>query len=93
MGLLLLHQVQPPSRQVLDDFLTRHKQLLSLERAAEEDQTRLLNTNCSPKLLEQRGLALGGLGVSNINIGLGGKRYGPHTFHLPQTKRRSLPVI
>ena len=62
------------TRPVLDAFITRHQYLLQLERAAEEEQTRLLNSNCSPRLLEQRGLALGGLGVSNINIGLGGKR-------------------
>jgi DNA polymerase alpha-associated DNA helicase A len=48
---------------------------LQLEREEEEEQTRLLNSNCSPKLLEQRGLALGGLGVSSISIGLGGKTY------------------
>lgn len=63
-----------PSRSVLDAFITQHQHLLQLERQAEEEQTRLLNSNCSPKLLEQRGLALGGLGVSNISVGLGGKK-------------------
>jgi DNA polymerase alpha-associated DNA helicase A len=65
----------PPSATVLDAFITRHEYLLQLERDAEEEQTRLLNSNCSPKLLEQRGLALNGLGVSGISVGLGGKRY------------------
>lgn len=58
----------------LQSFLNRHKQLLGLERKAEKEQTRLLNSKCSPSLLEQRGLALNGLGVSGISIGLGGKR-------------------
>ena len=68
-----LIEVQPPTKEELEAFLERHQSLLQLERDEEEEQTRLLNSNCSPKLLEQRGLALGGLGVSNISIGLGGK--------------------
>lgn len=64
----------PPNEAVLKAFLDRHEYLLTLERGAEEEQTRLLNSNCSPKLLEQRGLALNGLGVSAINVGLGGKK-------------------
>jgi hypothetical protein len=32
-------------------------------------------SSCSQKLLEKKGLALGGLGVVGINIGLGGKRW------------------
>lgn len=62
-------------RQALKSFFDRHAHLLTLERGAEEGQTRLLNSNCSPKLLEQRGLALNGLGVSAINVGLGGKKW------------------
>lgn len=69
----LLHPVRP-SEAGLTTFIDRHEYLLQLERKAEEDQTRLLNSNCSPKLLEQRGLALNGLGVSAINVGLGGKK-------------------
>lgn len=67
-------QPQRPSETLLGAFLDRHEYLLQLERKAEEDQTRLLNSNCSPKLLQQRGLALNGLGVSAINVGLGGKK-------------------
>lgn len=55
------------------DFITKHKQLLQLEREAEQEQTRLLNSKCSPKLLEKKGLALGGLGVASVSVGLGGK--------------------
>ena len=73
--MITLLEPHPPTRPILDAFITRHQYLLQLERAAEEEQTRLLNSNCSPRLLEQRGLALGGLGVSNISIGLGGKRF------------------
>lgn len=54
-------------------FVTRHRELLAKEREAEIERTSLLLTNCPPSLLEQKGLALGSLGVANINIGLGGK--------------------
>ena len=54
-------------------FILRHKQLLAKEREAEIERTSLLLSNCAPSLLEQKGLALGSLGVSNVNIGLGGK--------------------
>lgn len=67
-------QPKPTPDASVQSFLNRHKQLLELERKAEEEQTRLLNSKCSPSLLEQRGLALNGLGVSGISIGLGGKR-------------------
>lgn len=62
-----------PSSDELGAFIDGHQRLLQLERAEEEEQTRLLNTNCSHTLLEQRGLALGSLSVSSISIGLGGK--------------------
>ena len=57
-------------------FINRQRDLLNRERNAEIEQSALLLTNCGPKLLEQKGLAILGLGVVNINIGLGGKRYG-----------------
>ncbi|WWC89021.1 uncharacterized protein L201_003939 [Kwoniella dendrophila CBS 6074] len=90
-----------PSRAVLEAFINRHQYLLELERKAEEEQTRLLNSKCSPKLLEQRGLALGGLGVSNISVGLGGKSLielnRPSAYHTspllpPHTFRSGDPV-
>lgn len=62
-----------PERADLEAFLDRQAALLQLERNEEEEQTRLLNSNCSPKLLEQRGLALNSLGVSSQSVGLGGK--------------------
>ncbi|KAJ6588277.1 AAA domain-containing protein [Mycena capillaripes] len=57
----------------LSSFFARQRLLLAEERAAEVDRSSLLLSNCGPKLLEQKGLALGGLGVVNVNIGLGGK--------------------
>ena len=64
-----------PSLEALEGFIKRQQHLLKLEREAEEVQTRLLNSKCSPKLLEKKGLALGSLGVSGISIGLGGKTW------------------
>lgn len=54
-------------------FIDRHRDLLANERNAEIERSALLLTNCSPKLLEQKGLALGSLAVVGINVGLGGK--------------------
>lgn len=57
----------------LDAFFERQRELLAKERQAEIDQSSLLISNCSPKLLERKGLALLGLAVVQVNIGLGGK--------------------
>ncbi|KAG6914845.1 hypothetical protein DXG01_014977 [Tephrocybe rancida] len=54
-------------------FLDCQRRLLKAERDAEIERTSLLLSNCGPKLLEQKGLSLGGLGIVGINIGLGGK--------------------
>ena len=56
-------------------FINRQHILLDKEREAEIERTSLLLSNCPPKLLEQKGLCLAGLGVSSIGIGLGGKTY------------------
>ncbi|KIO11179.1 hypothetical protein M404DRAFT_128024 [Pisolithus tinctorius Marx 270] len=79
-------------------FISRQRTLLSLEREAEIERTSLLLTNCTPRLLEQKGLALGSLGVVSAGIGLGGKTlvelerpaafhssqlFPPHTFSRP----------
>lgn len=61
-------------------FIDRQRVLLTKERLAEVERSSLLLSNCGPKLLEQKGLSLGGLGVANINIGLGGKTYGHFSF-------------
>ncbi|CAK5263685.1 unnamed protein product [Mycena citricolor] len=57
----------------LAEFFARQRLLLAQERAAEVERSSLLLSNCGPKLLEQKGLSLAGLGVVNVNIGLGGK--------------------
>jgi DNA polymerase alpha-associated DNA helicase A len=49
----------PPTRTDIHAFLSRHLDLLASERQAEIDQTSLLASNCSPRLLEKRGLAIG----------------------------------
>jgi DNA polymerase alpha-associated DNA helicase A len=54
-------------------FVDRHLSLLSEERDAEVEKTSLVSSKCSPKLLEQKGLALNGLGIVSIGIGLGNK--------------------
>ncbi|KAK0205341.1 AAA domain-containing protein [Desarmillaria ectypa] len=54
-------------------FIERQRLLLAQERSAEIQRSSLLLSNCGPKLLEQKGLALAGLGVVTINVGLGGK--------------------
>lgn len=56
-------------------FLDRQRTLLQAERQAEVEQSSLLLSSCPPKLLEKKGLALLGLGVVNVGLGLGGKRY------------------
>ncbi|KAG2108483.1 AAA domain-containing protein [Suillus discolor] len=76
------------SEAELKAFIGRHRELLSKERNAEIERTALLLTNCGPKLLEQKGLALGSLSVVGINIGLGGKTLveleRPTAFHTSQ---------
>ncbi|KAF9563861.1 P-loop containing nucleoside triphosphate hydrolase protein [Agrocybe pediades] len=57
----------------LKAFIDRQRVLLAKEREAEIERSSLLLSNCGPKLLEQKGLSLGGLGIVGINIGLGGK--------------------
>ncbi|KAF8186355.1 P-loop containing nucleoside triphosphate hydrolase protein, partial [Pholiota molesta] len=57
----------------LQAFIDRQRVLLAKERDAEIERSALLLSNCSPKLLEQKGLSIGGLGVVGMNIGLEGK--------------------
>jgi DNA polymerase alpha-associated DNA helicase A len=64
----------PSTPEQVKTFITTHIDLLKKECEVEASETSLLLSKCPPKLLEQRGLALGGLGVVGVNIGLGGKR-------------------
>ena len=59
----------------LQNFIDRQRILLAREREAEIERSSLLLSNCGPKVLEQKGLSLGGLGVVGMHVGLGGKTY------------------
>ncbi|KAG9226737.1 hypothetical protein CCMSSC00406_0008437 [Pleurotus cornucopiae] len=61
------------SESDIHEFVDKYKALLLQERNEEIDRSSLLLSNCGPKLLELKGLALGGLSVVEMNIGLGGK--------------------
>ncbi len=66
-----------PQKMATEDdlrtFIDRQRTLLAKERDAEIERSSLLLSNCGSKLLEQKGLSVGGLGVVSMNIGLGGK--------------------
>ena len=70
----------------LTAFIARQRTLLAKERDPEVERSSLLLSNCGPKLLEQKGLSLGGLGVSSINIGLGGKTFTVKSFRITCTE-------
>ena len=61
------------STERVSTFIDRHLLLLSQERDAEVERTSLVFSKCGPKLLEQKGLALNGLGIASIGVGLGNK--------------------
>jgi len=75
-----------------DTFLAwyqRHLDLLQQERNIEIEETSLLLSKCSPRLLEQKGLALLNLSVSSLSIGLGGRSLveleRPAAYHTSQS--------
>lgn len=55
-------------------FIDRQISLLQQERDTEVEESNLLLSNCAPKLLEKKGLALLNLSVANVQVGLGGRR-------------------
>lgn len=55
-------------------FIARQRKLLDEERNADVERSSWILSSCGPKLLETKGLALLGLGVASVSIGLGGKR-------------------
>jgi len=61
------------STERVSTFIERHLLLLSQERDAEVERASLVFSKCGPKLLEQKGLALNGLGIASIGVGLGNK--------------------
>ncbi|KAG2073945.1 hypothetical protein BDR04DRAFT_1140997 [Suillus decipiens] len=76
-------------KRISKAFIDRHRELLSKEHSAKIERSALLFTICGPKLLEQKGLALGSLGVVGINIGLGGKTCGVIHSLLPTAAKKS----
>jgi hypothetical protein len=73
-------------------FVDRHLSLLSKERDAEVQRTSLIFSKCGPKLLEQKGLALNGLGIASIGVGLGNKTC-VRTLFLPSIDRTILRMV
>lgn len=75
----------PPSPLELQEWLQRHLSLLRRERAAELQESHLLLSSTSPRILEANGLALCRLGVLSVAIGSGGKRlvelHRPTAYH------------
>ncbi|KAK0498765.1 P-loop containing nucleoside triphosphate hydrolase protein [Armillaria luteobubalina] len=68
-----------------DEMSDAHQRfLLAQERSAEIQRSSLLLSNCGPKLLEQKGLSLAGLGVVAVNVGLGGKTLAIYSDQLPR---------
>jgi hypothetical protein len=65
--------LQHMSTESVSTFIDRHLLLLSQERDAEVERTSLVFSKCGPKQLEQKGLALNGLGIASIGVGLGNK--------------------
>lgn len=78
----------------LERFLARTRDLLAAERAADAERGALLLSSCSPRELERAGLALGGLSVASLSIGLGGKTYLSIVFVSPMyAKSNDHPFI
>ncbi|PWN35983.1 P-loop containing nucleoside triphosphate hydrolase protein [Meira miltonrushii] len=84
-----LNSVSKPSQNLLQIWIQKHADLLANERKVEQDEARLLLSNCPPKQLERHGLAILGLGVLSISVGLGGKTLieleRPIAFHSSST--------
>lgn len=70
------------STEVASSFIDKHLDFISQERDAEIERTSLVFSKCGPKLLEQKGLALNGLGVASIGVGLGNKTCVFTFFHV-----------
>lgn len=64
---------EAPSSVLLKQWFERQISLLQEERNEEQSQSKLLMSKTAPKVLEKSGLALLGLGVVSIRIGLGAK--------------------
>lgn len=91
----------PPTPRNIQAFIQGHLDRLQKERQAELEESRLLLSAVSPKVLEANGLALTRLGVLSTSIGIGGKRmvelHRPTAYHsdanLPPNAFRSGDVV
>ena len=68
-----VHEPVPPSQELLKSWLQKHLDLLEAERQEDAAQSRLLLSKTPAKVLEANGLALLGLSVASVRIGLGAK--------------------
>ncbi|EST06277.1 P-loop containing nucleoside triphosphate hydrolase [Kalmanozyma brasiliensis GHG001] len=68
-----LRQPEPPSQELLQRWFQTQSRLLADERTEEQSQSKLLLSKTAPKILEKHGLALLGLCVASIRIGVGAK--------------------
>lgn len=68
-----LRQPEPPSQALLLRWFQTQSRLLADERTEEQSQSKLLLSKTAPKILEKHGLALLGLSVASIRIGVGAK--------------------
>ena len=59
----------------IQTFIDRQIHLLQQERDTEVEESNLLLSNCAPRLLERKGLAILNLSISNVQVGLGGRRW------------------
>ncbi|SPO21756.1 related to HCS1 - DNA helicase A [Ustilago trichophora] len=90
-----LRKPEVPSQELLLRWFQAQSRLLAEERKEEQAQSKLLLSKTAPKILEKHGLALLGLGVASIRIGVGAKllvelerpsahhaspNFPPHTF-------------
>ncbi|KAJ9477614.1 DNA polymerase alpha-associated DNA helicase A [Pseudozyma hubeiensis] len=90
-----LRRPEPPSQELLLRWFQAQARLLAEERKEEQAQSKLLLSKTAPKILEKHGLALLGLSVASIRIGVGAKllvelerpsahhsspNFPPHTF-------------
>lgn len=96
-----IRKTVPPTPLAIQRFIQGHLDRLFKERQAELEESRLLLSSVSPKVLEANGLALTRLGVLSTSVGIGGKRlvelHRPTAYHndahLPPNAFRSGDVV
>lgn len=87
-----------PKYDSVEHFVSQQLELLNIEKEAEIAQTRSLQENVSPKILQEKGVCLLSLRVVNIRSGLYGRTvvtFGPRIVgkELPSTSLSSGKVL